>query len=113
MSLLSLRWMFDKSEEKKKKALERTCQQTQPANVFRDPRREQTGKNLSQSDLDGAVFGAGGEAVTPVGEGQVEDLVRVLPQRLDLHAGDAVKQAPELPVPRHSRCQTEVPGVIH
>lgn len=51
--------------------------------------------------------------MTPVGEGQVEDLVRVLPQRLDLHAGDAVKQAPELPVPRHSRCQTEVPGVIH
>lgn len=70
-------------------------------------------KIILSSDLDGAVFGAGGEAVTLVGEGQVEDLVRVLPQRLDLHAGDAVKQAPELPVPRHSRCQTEVPGVIH
>lgn len=45
--------------------------------------------------------------MTPVRERQVEDLVSVLPQRLDLHTGDAVKQAPELPVPRHSRCKTQ------
>lgn len=51
--------------------------------------------------------------MTPVGEGQMEDLVCVLPQSLDLHAWDAVKQTPELPVPRHRRCQTEDPGVIY
>lgn len=72
----------------------------QPNTVCKCLRGEQTGKKIfSQSDLHGAVFGAGGEAVTPVREGQVEDLVCVLPQRLDLHTGDAVKEAPELPVP--------------
>uniref|UniRef100_A0A672IVN8 Uncharacterized protein n=1 Tax=Salarias fasciatus TaxID=181472 RepID=A0A672IVN8_SALFA len=54
-------------------------------------------------DLDGAVLGAGREAVPPVGEGQVQHLVAVLPQRLHLHAGDAVEQPLELPVPRHAR----------
>lgn len=66
-----------------------------------------TSRSVAQSDLDGAVLGAGGEAVTPVGKGQMEDLVCVLPQSLDLHAGDAVKQTPELPVPRHRRCRAE------
>lgn len=42
--------------------------------------------------------------MTPVRESQVEDLVTVFSQRLNLHAGDTVKQTPELPVPRHSRC---------
>lgn len=42
--------------------------------------------------------------MAPVRESQVEDLVAVLPQRLHLHTGDAVKETPELPVPRHSRC---------
>ena len=51
--------------------------------------------------LDGAVLGAGGEAVAPVGEGQVQDLVVVLRQGLHLLTGDAVVQALELPVPRH------------
>ncbi len=60
--------------------------------------------NLLIHYLNSAVFGAGGEPVTPVRESQVEDLVRVLSQRLNLHTGDTVKQAPELPVPRHSRC---------
>lgn len=51
------------------------------------------------TDLDGAVFGAGGKAVSAMGEGQVEDLVMVLFQSLDLHTGDTVKQTLELPVP--------------
>lgn len=42
--------------------------------------------------------------MTPVRESQVEDLVTVFSQRLNLHAGDTVKQTPELPVPWHSRC---------
>uniref|UniRef100_A0A3Q3VJG2 Uncharacterized protein n=1 Tax=Mola mola TaxID=94237 RepID=A0A3Q3VJG2_MOLML len=39
-----------------------------------------------------------------MGESQVEDLVTVFFQRLNLHTGDTVKQAPELSVPRHGRC---------
>lgn len=42
--------------------------------------------------------------MTPVRESQVEDLVTVFFQRLNLHTGDTVKQAPELSVPRHGRC---------
>uniref|UniRef100_H2VF02 Uncharacterized protein n=1 Tax=Takifugu rubripes TaxID=31033 RepID=H2VF02_TAKRU len=38
-----------------------------------------------------------------MGESQVEDLVTVLLQCLNLHAGDAVEQTPELSVPRHRR----------
>lgn len=53
------------------------------------------------TDLDGAVFGTGGEAVSSVGEGQMEDLVMVLSQSLNLHTGNAVKQTLELSVPRH------------
>lgn len=54
--------------------------------------------------LDSAVFGARGEAVTPMGEGQMEHLVAVLLQRLNLDTRDTVKEALELPVPRHGRC---------
>lgn len=54
--------------------------------------------------LNSAVFGARGEPVTFVRESQVEDLITVLSQCLNLHTGDTVKQTPELPVPRHSRC---------
>lgn len=42
--------------------------------------------------------------MTPVREGQVEDLVTVFFQCLNLHTGDTVKQTPELSVPGHGRC---------
>lgn len=45
--------------------------------------------------------------MTLVGKSQVEHLVSVLPQRLNLHTGDTVKQAPELPVPRRRRCTNQ------
>lgn len=62
--------------------------------------------------LNSAVFRAGGKPVTPVRESQVEDLVTVFSQRLNLHTGDTVKQPPELPVPRHSRCTKTDPELF-
>lgn len=65
------------------------------------------------SYLNSAVFRAGGKPVTPVRESQVEDLVAVFSQRLNLHTGDTVKQTPELPVPRHSRCTKTEPELFN
>lgn len=50
--------------------------------------------------------------MTPVRESQVEDLVTVFSQCLNLHTGDTVKQTPELPVPRHSRCTKTDPKLF-
>lgn len=57
-----------------------------------------------ESHLNCAVFGAGGEEMSTMREGQVQNLVVVLLQSLYLHTGDAVVESLELSVPRHGRC---------
>uniref|UniRef100_A0A286ZWV7 Uncharacterized protein n=1 Tax=Sus scrofa TaxID=9823 RepID=A0A286ZWV7_PIG len=57
------------------------------------------------SHLHGAVLGAGGKLIARVGEAEVQDLVRVLGERLHLHAGHPVIEPPELLVPGRGRSQ--------